>query len=78
MKKNTLKTINDRKEFIKENESNIYTGMNEDGEEVIIFLEQNDGMIIKTRHANKPKYFECIEYDNDGYQLSVAYEPYES
>lgn len=64
-----------RKQFIKNNESSIYTGKNVDGEDVIVCLNQNEGMTVKTSHKNKPRWLECIEYDEEGYRISVSYEP---
>lgn len=66
-----------RAKFIAENESSIYTGENEDGEPVMIVLEQGEGMTIKTRHAEKPRWWECVEVDKDGFQTCTAYEPVE-
>lgn len=64
----------DIKNFINTQESNIYTGVNEDSEDVIIVLERGKGMVIKTRHHSKPHWYECVEYDNLGFQVSVSYE----
>jgi hypothetical protein len=52
-----------------------YTGTNVDGEEVQVFIQQGQGMIIKTKHTAKPKWWECVEFDVDGYQAGVTYEP---
>ncbi len=68
-------SIEGRAKFIHENESSIYTGVNEDGDPVYICLEKDEGMIIKTRHANNPKFWECIEFDKYGYREGVIYEP---
>ena len=76
-KLNTLETREDRARFIAENESSIYTGKNIDNEEVIVMLQQNEGMIVKTRYDNKPQFLECLEYDDGGFQTSVSYEPYD-
>lgn len=65
------------REFIHNNESSIYEGTNIDGESVIVLLEKGKGMIVKTQKHNKPKWFEVVEYDEDGYQTGVTYEPIE-
>lgn len=55
-------------------ESGMYEGKNVDGEETRIFLEQGGGMIIKTCHTAKPRFWECVYFDKDGYQEAVSYE----
>lgn len=60
--------------FIQSMESSLYSGANTDGEEVLVLLEQGKGMEIKTRHADKPRWYECVHYDKDGYQEGVTYE----
>lgn len=64
-----------RAKFISEQESSIYIGHNQDHEQVMIFLEKGVGCIIKTKHRNKPKWWECLEYDKDGYLIGESYEP---
>jgi len=66
-----------RKKFIEETESGIYDGVNVDGEKVLVFLEKNQGMLVKTIKASKPKWYEVIEYDEEGYTVGVMYEPVE-
>lgn len=66
---------NGRKEFIHNTESGLYEGTNIDGEKVLIMLERKVGMDVKTQKKNKPKWLEVVEYDSDGFQLSVSYEP---
>ena len=76
--KSTLEDMNDRRgraRFIAAMESDIYTGKNVDGEDVIIKLQQGDGMTVSTRHAEKPKWWEDAEYDADGDLVSVSYSP---
>lgn len=63
------------KKFICENQSSVYEGTNIEGEEVFILLEQGMGMDVKTIKKEKPRWFQVVEYDSDGYQLSVSYEP---
>lgn len=62
------------KDFIHNTESGIYTGKNIDGENVVVIIEQGKGMDIKTQKHSKPKWYEVIEYDEDGFQVSVSYE----
>lgn len=64
-----------RAKFISENKSSIYEGKNIDGENILIHLEQNEGMIVKTRHHSKPNWWQCFEYDKDGYLIGEGYEP---
>jgi hypothetical protein len=60
--------------FIQSMESNLYSGTNTDGNEVRVLLEQGKGMEVKTRHKEKPRWYECIHYDACGYQEGVTYE----
>ena len=69
-----LDTHLERRKFIQETESGIYSGTNEDGETVVILLQQNEGMVVRTIHHNKPNWFEVIEYNAFGGQESVSYE----
>lgn len=64
-----------REEFIRDNKSGLYTGTNIDGEPVIIALEQGDSMEVMTIRKVKPKWYECVEYDNQGYQVATSYLP---
>ena len=66
--------IGARKRFIKENESGIYAGKNVDGDDVVIHLSQGIGMDVKTRKASKPNWYEVVEYNAGGTQISVTYE----
>ena len=75
-KYNGLLESSDRKSFTQNEESNIYTGINENGEEVHVYNQQGQGIIIKTRHITKPRFWECVEYDEDGWQQAVFYESY--
>lgn len=63
-----------RAKFISEMESSVYMGTNEHGEQTFIFLEQNEGMVIKVIHEDRPNTFECVEYGADGQQLCQYYE----
>lgn len=71
---NTFDEIYSRRIMIETLESSLYTGENVDGEEVIVLLEQGQGMEVKTRHTEKPDWYECVHYDKDGYQEAVSYE----
>jgi len=51
-----------------------YEGKNIDGEDVLVFVQKGDCMVIKTRHKAKPRFWECVEYDSDGLQVGVMYE----
>lgn len=70
-----FETSEGRFDFIQNNESSIYEGTNKDGERVIITLEKGIGMDVKTQKHSKPKWFEVVEYDADGWQVGVTYEP---
>lgn len=81
MKKTILKNLpnfenrEERKEFIDRIESGIYEGLNIDGDKVYVIVEKGRGMDIKTCHKEKPKWFEVVEYDENGFQVSLSYEP---
>ena len=51
-----------------------YEGINSDGDQVLVFVRKDEFMIVKTRHKSKPKWLECVEYDADGWQVSLTYE----
>ena len=72
-----LHTISDRLVFMKQYGEGIFKGHNVDSDPVIVIIDKNNGMIVKTRHSEKPKWWECVEYDSDGWQESVSYEPVE-
>ena len=61
-------------EFINKVESGIYTGVNTAGEKVYVFVDQGEGMDVKTKCHEKEKFMEVVEYDAEGYQVSVSYE----
>jgi hypothetical protein len=65
----------ERRDFIHNTESSIYTGINEDGEDVVVMLDKGRGMDVKTVKKTKPKWYEIIEYDEDGFNVGVRYEP---
>jgi len=52
-----------------------YHGTNVDGDEVWLFVQKDQGLVIKTKHAAKPKWWECVSYDADGDPEGVTYEP---
>lgn len=56
--------VEEIKKFIKENESNLYTGKNIDGQEVMVRLEKGKGMIVET--LNSKGWWEWNEYDEYG------------
>lgn len=65
--KNTIlnfDNIEDIKKFISENESNIYTGKNIEGQEVRVRLQKNEGMLVET--LNSKGWWEWNEYDKFG------------
>lgn len=64
-----------RKRLVEGVPSGLYDGMNSDGEAVILRVQQGQGMVIMTVHASKPNWYECVEYDKDGEQCGVTYEP---
>ena len=61
------------KEFISKNESSIYTGTNIDGQEVIVKLQQNEGMIVET--LNNKGWWEWNEYDETGFVVGQGVSP---
>ena len=63
-----------RAEFIADTPSGIYPGKNVDGDDIMVFVQRGEGMEIKTRHADKPRFWECVSYDAYGWQESVSYE----
>ena len=70
------KNEKERSKFIASTESGVYTGETESGEYCRMHLEKGQGMIVKIQREGKEEWFECIEYDKDGYQISVFYEPF--
>ena len=67
---------NERANFIANTNSGTYKGTTEADESCILTLQKGEGMIMKIQRKEKPEWFECIEYDNDGCQIGVFYEPY--
>lgn len=63
-----------RKRFISKY-TGLYSGYNVDGEMVVVESTKDVGMLVKTIHKEKPKWFEVVEYDKDGFQQSVSYDP---
>jgi hypothetical protein len=66
-----------RKAFIRDNESGVYEAINADGEQVYIFLEKGMCMTIKRRDKEKPMWFRCVDYDGEGYSECDYVEPAE-
>lgn len=60
------------RDFIKNNESGLYSGKNVDGEEVIVTIEKGNGMDVKTLQNNG--WWVIHEYDKMGYLLSESFE----
>ncbi len=54
----------DLKRIIYENESGLYSSKNEDGEDVVVSVEQNEGCVIYTNQSNGWIRFE--EYNKHG------------
>jgi hypothetical protein len=69
-----LDTEEGRQEFIKIASSGMYSGENIDGEKVITIVSQGVGMIVKTKHHEKPNWWECVDYDELGCMECVTYE----
>lgn len=61
------------REFIAQNESSIYTGKNVDGQEVIVKLQQNEGMVVET--LNNKGWWEWNEYDETGFIVGQGVSP---
>lgn len=70
----SLETREEIKSFISNMESEIYSGTNVNGENIIVEVTKGEGMQIKTCRKTKPKWWEVIEYDKDGFQISISYE----
>lgn len=64
-----------RAEFIRNAESDCYTGRTEDGREARVFLQKGVGMNVMLEQRDKPNWWEVISYDADGYQDGITYEP---
>lgn len=56
-------------EFIRNNESDIYVGVTADGLEAEVHLQKGEGCVVKYTAPTKPKWFQCIEYDSDGFRV---------
>ena len=70
-----MNTVEGRREFIRCAESGLYDGSNVDGEMVVVTVTRGKGMNVATIHAAKPNWWEVVEYDEGGHQLSVTYKP---
>lgn len=71
---NNLDTEEGRQKFINAAPSGLYTGENEDKEKVITIVSQGVGMTVKTKHHARPRWWECVDYDELGCMESVTYE----
>ena len=71
MRFNTRKA---RAEFIRNAESDLYTGKTEDDREVRVFLQKGVGMNVMIEQRGKPNWWEVIMYDEDGYQEGITYD----
>lgn len=59
-----VETNEERKAFIKEYKSSIFEGRNQDGERVVIFLDNGEGMDVHTYQSNK--WIRVNYYNKDG------------
>jgi hypothetical protein len=57
---------------ILEKKSGMYSGINEDGKDVIILREKGCGFTIMEETHNG--WFECVDYDEDGICECIRYE----
>lgn len=62
-----------RAEFIAKAEVGIYEGVTPSGLKVRVFLGKT-GMSIYTEQKTKPKWWQVVDYDVDGYQEGIRYE----
>lgn len=67
-----MSSFEQRKEFIQNNESSIYGGRNIDSEDVIVLLEQGQGMTLKTFQNNG--WLRANYYDSEGYSEDELFE----
>lgn len=63
-----------RAQFIRDKDGWLYVGKNSDGKEVRVWVERGHKMKVCTKHTSKPLWWECVVYDEDGYQVEVLYE----
>ena len=70
-------SVEGRARFIAEMDSKIYNGITSDGEPVYIVQDKGAGMIMKVIREERPNTFECIEYNEGGYQCGNFYETVE-
>lgn len=70
------KTERERAKFIANTSSGTYDGTTECDEYCVLHIEQGESMILKIQRKSKLEWLECIEYDKDGYQIGVFYEPF--
>ena len=55
----------DIKKFIAEHESDLYSGKNVEGQDVIVKLEKGKGMVVEV--LNSKGWWDWNEYDEDGF-----------
>lgn len=65
--------VDEIKKFILNNESNIYTGKNIDGQDVIVKLQQSKGKIVET--LNSKNWWEWTEFDESGFVIAQGVSP---
>ena len=70
------KNEKERAEFIAKTASGVYDGTTEDGEFCLLHLVKGESMVVKIQRKTKLDWLECIEYDDEGFQVGVFYEPY--
>lgn len=68
-----FENVEEIKKFIVENESNIYSGKNVEGQEVRVRLEKGKGMIVET--LNSKGWWEWNEYDEAGFVVGNGVTP---
>lgn len=59
------------KDFLLSHENGIYTGKNVDGQKVVVFVQQDAGLIVKTLQNN---WWIVHSYDEDGYLEDETFE----
>lgn len=64
-------------QFIKSNFSGIYKQKNSCSDIIdrYVRVQNGQGLVCCTVYANKPKYIECVCYNQSGFQTEVYYEP---
>lgn len=67
----SLTSVEERAKFIAENESSMYGGKNEEGEEVVVMLEKGLGMDVHTYQSNG--WIRVDEYFEHGLIVGTTY-----